>query len=222
MTLWKKLSIAGFSLLFAALPAYSADVSVTLSDHLNGLLGRMNDIEQTREESFRNYRSENLNTGKYRDKISRSEYKDTPWAGEALIPNLADYSVEALAVEMLQAGLRTVNPADLPEGDIRLHIERIKIPGYSLNKISSSGQPYMSGNIDIVDASGAVVSSQKVLVNYRQLYTQALAYSGPDHVFLNGSQYQRVGPLLAQFVRAALGKVMDNSKVPNSVLLITH
>ncbi len=176
-------------------------VEVDFSKRLNRVMGAINRVERIREERFRMNRMDDAPSTRSVQRFARSETAGTRWAGETLIPDLADYTVENLVRAFTLANLERAVP-DF-RGRIRYKIERIKIDDHSVAAIVGA-TTFVKGKIVVRNAEGRKLFEKKIVANFVLRETLDRKYQGPGFAFAESDASDRVGPALATFVERAL------------------
>ena len=198
--------------------AQAANVDVSFSSKLTRNMDRLNAIEARHEEFFRTYRDS------YRaDRVdsaatfNKSRFGEVVWAGEALIPNIADFTVENLTTALVSESLERANMGNL-EGTIRIRVDRIKVANHSLNFLRSTDS-YVIGTIEHVGANGNVLKSTKVSANLVYDVSVDVHYAGPGFAFFSGDAALRVGPAIARFVEKGLENLFEDREFTRVTLI---
>lgn len=230
MTLMQRfITLLTAAVLFAAgqATAFAAEVEVGFSGKLARNMDRLNAIEQEREENFRKY-TDDIEAAPVRSdrRFDRVKFADVAWAGETLIPDLGNYTVENFLRALVQENLKRAGYGDV-EGTIRLEIDRIKVANHSLAFLSnnqdirpvivrdgstspgSNIDTYVLGSIERVDENGNVVERARITANMVYDTTVDNDYQGPGFAFSVTDPSERVGPALARFVQKGLNKLFD-------------
>lgn len=198
--------------------ASAADIEVVFSDRLARNMGSLNDIEQNREKYFREtYDDVASNRGRSDRFFDISRYQNVDWAGETLIPNLDDYTVERLIKVLATETLNRAGMADL-EGTIRLTIKTMKVSNHSLNFLRSTDS-YIIGTIEHLGSNGQVLSSKKVSANLVIDVSVDTSYKGPDFAFYSSDAEGRVGPTLSRFIQKGLEGLFKGRKFNGPIII---
>ncbi len=191
--------------------AYAADVDVNFSSRIDRNMTAINQTEQTREAYFREfydaYQSNRVASAR---KFNASRLENVKWAGESLIPNIADFTMENLTVALVSESLNRAGMADL-EGTIRLTIQRMKISRYSISAIRGT-DTFVIGTIEHLDGAGNVLKSTKISTNLVVDRSVDINYQGPDFAFFTEDGSTRVGPALARFIEKGLESLFEGKK----------
>ncbi len=221
MPKYLKTLITGLTLgfVFAAFnTASAADIEVVFSDKMARNMGSLNDIEQNREESFRETYDDNASQRGRSDRfLDISRFQNVDWAGETLVPEINNYTVEtlfkALATETLnRAGM------DALEGTVRFTIRTMKVAGHSLSFLRGQDS-YVIGTVEHIGRNGQVLNSTKVSANLVIDVSVDANYKGPDFAFYATDAGGRVGPTLSRFIRKGLGKLFEGKKFNGPIVI---
>lgn len=203
---------------FASQGALAADVEVDFSSKLTRNMGSLNQMEQKYEEFFRKYYTTyRTSTVQAAAKFNSSRFENVNWAGEELIPNLADFTVANLTVALVTESLDRAGMGNL-DGTIRVTIERLKVSNHSLSMLRS-GDSYVIGRFELLNDSGAVVRSAKISTNLVYDSSVDVNYQGPDYAFYTSDAANRVGPTLARFVEKGLEALFEGQTFTGVVLI---
>lgn len=227
------------AVLFAAGQAtgYAAEVEVGFSGKLTRNMDRLNEIEKEREINFRKY-LDDIEAAPVRSdrRFDRTKFSEVAWAGETLIPDINNYTVENFLKALVKEDMKRAGFDDV-EGTIRLKIDRIKVANHSLSFVSNSRgfdpqisndihfsgvvsrdgttspgsniDTYVLGSIEQLDENGTVVKSVKVTATLVYDTTVDNNYQGPGFAFSVTDPSERVGPALTYFVKKGLDKLFD-------------
>lgn len=187
----------------------SRHIEIIFSDRLTRSLPAIDRIERVREERFRASRTDNSADRRsvFRHVAARSPA--TLWAGERLIPDLADYSIESLLRALVAANLEHAMP-DF-EGTLTLEINRLKIAGHSLALLRGSNS-YVIGKIALRGPDGEVLFEDRVSASLVVRPNLALDHQGPEFAFAETDESDRAGPTLSYFVEKALERAWPDRK----------
>lgn len=211
-------SVALTFMLGAFHAASAADIEVVFSDRLARNMGSLNDIEQNREESFREtYDDVASNRGRSDRFFDISRYQNVDWAGETLIPNIDDYTVENLFKAIASETLNRADMGDL-EGIVRFTIKTMKVANHSLNFLRGTDS-YVIGTIEHIGSNGQVLSSKKVSANLVIDVSVDTSYKGPDFAFYASDADGRVGPTLSRFIQKSLEKLFKDKKFSGPIII---
>ena len=213
------LLIFALALGFVGIPAIaSADVEVDVefSSHVAGLVGGIDRVELRREKYFRQSTVDQRTRIRARERLNNGMFSHTEWAGELLIPELENYSMEnlirALVIESLErAGIDF-------DGTIRIELDRIKVHNHSVRMIAN-GNNYAKGRITLIDESGREIRSSEISANLVLDYSTQISYDGPDFAFYPSDPDNRIGPVLTYFVRKSLSAMFPGTEFPRAVIL---
>ncbi len=198
--------------------AFAADVEVNFSSRIDRNMAAINRIEQTREAYFREfydaYQSNRVASVK---KFNISRLENVKWAGQSLIPNIADFTMENLTVALVSESLERAGMADL-EGTIRLDIQRLKVSRYSVSALRGN-DTFVIGTIAHLDNAGNVLKSVKISTNLVVDRSVDTRYQGPDFAFFTQDSATRVGPALARFIEKGLESLFEGKKFTGVVMI---
>ena len=199
-------------------PVFAADVEVNFSSRIDRNMAAINRIEQTREAYFREfydaYQSNRVASVK---KFNVSRLQNVKWAGQSLIPNIADFTMENLTVALVSESLERAGMADL-EGTIRLDIQRLKVSRYSVSALRGN-DTFVIGTIAHLDNAGNVLKSVKISTNLVVDRSVDTRYQGPDFAFFTQDSATRVGPALARFIEKGLESLFEGKKFTGVVMI---
>ncbi|MCH8081734.1 MAG: hypothetical protein IID52_05040 [Proteobacteria bacterium] len=199
-------------------PVFAADVEVNFSSRIDRNMAAINRIEQTREAYFREfydaYQSNRVASVK---KFNISRLENVKWAGQSLIPNIADFTMENLTVALVSESLERAGMADL-EGTIRLDIQRLKVSRYSVSALRGN-DTFVIGTIAHLDNAGNVLKSVKISTNLVVDRSVDTRYQGPDFAFFTQDSATRVGPALARFIEKGLESLFEGKKFTGVVMI---
>ena len=199
-------------------PVFAADVEVNFSSRIDRNMAAINRIEQTREAYFREfydaYQSNRVASVK---KFNISRLQNVKWAGQSLIPNIADFTMENLTVALVSESLERAGMADL-EGTIRLDIQRLKVSRYSVSALRGN-DTFVIGTIAHLDNAGNVLKSVKISTNLVVDRSVDTRYQGPDFAFFTQDGATRVGPALARFIEKGLESLFEGKKFTGVVMI---
>ena len=199
-------------------PVFAADVEGNFSSRIDRNMAAINRIEQTREAYFREfydaYQSNRVASVK---KFNISRLENVKWAGQSLIPNIADFTMENLTVALVSESLERAGMADL-EGTIRLDIQRLKVSRYSVSALRGN-DTFVIGTIAHLDNAGNVLKSVKISTNLVVDRSVDTRYQGPDFAFFTQDSATRVGPALARFIEKGLESLFEGKKFTGVVMI---
>lgn len=199
-------------------PVFAADVEVNFSSRIDRNMAAINRIEQTREAYFRQfydaYQSNRVASVK---KFNVSRLENVKWAGQSLIPNIADFTMENLTVALVSESLERAGMADL-EGTIRLDIQRLKVSRYSVSALRGN-DTFVIGTLAHLDNAGNVLKSVKISTNLVVDRSVDTRYQGPDFAFFTQDSATRVGPVLARFIEKGLESLFEGKKFTGVVMI---
>ncbi|MCH8172716.1 MAG: hypothetical protein IIA70_05325 [Proteobacteria bacterium] len=199
-------------------PVFAADVEVSFSSRIDRNMAAINRTEQKREAYFREfydaYQSNRVASVK---KFNVSRLQNVKWAGQSLIPNIADFTMENLTVALVSESLERAGMADL-EGTIRLDIQRLKVSRYSVSALRGN-DTFVIGTIAHLDNAGNVLKSVKISTNLVVDRSVDTKYQGPDFAFFTQDSATRVGPALARFIEKGLESLFEGKKFTGVVMI---
>lgn len=217
--------LAGAAVLAFALPALAgqgtsgdAAVEVRFSNSLAGKLADIDRIERARERLFREYRNTDRTPTRSSRRFTENRFPNMKWANENLVEDVDAYGVESLLGAMLRENLDRAAPAGF-DGTIRVTLERLRVSNHPLAALAGSNT-YAQGTIERLDSSGAVIASHKVSANMSPHFTSNPNYDGSDFPFVDTDSSNRMGPILAEFAKASLGKLWPGSDFADPVLVL--
>jgi len=203
--------------LFAA-GAEAAGVDVNFSGRVASNMAAINQVEQTHEAYFREfYDAYQSNRVKSVTKFNESRLRNVNWAGQSLIPDMADFTVENLTTAMVSESLERAGMGDLA-GTIRLTIKRMKVSDYSLSALRGN-DTFVIGTIEHLDENGTVINSAKISTNLVFDRSVDINYQGPDFAFYAGDGKTRVGPALARFIEKGLESLFEGKEFSGVVFI---
>lgn len=190
-------------------PASGRQVEIAFSERLARSLPAIDRIERVREERFRASRIDT--TADRRSVFHHAAARTTgvQWAGERLIPELEQYSVEALLRALVETNLDRAAP-DFT-GKLTLEIERIKIAGHALALLRGPSS-YAVGRIVLAGTDGRVLFEDRVQASLVVRPTLDLGHDGPEFAFAETDESDRAGPTLSYFVEKALERAWPERK----------
>ncbi len=198
--------------------ANAADVEVVFSGRLASSMGSLNDIEQKREDSFRETYDDNASQrGRSERFFDIARYQNVDWAGETLIPNIENYTVENLFEALAEETLERAGMGNL-EGTVRFTIKTIKVSNHSLNFLRGTDS-YVIGTIEHIGRNGQVLKSENVSANLVTDVSVDTSYKGPDFAFYVTDSFDRVGPTLSRFIQKSLEKLFPDQKFSGPVVI---
>jgi len=185
--------------------AGSYSVDVKFPEAIERRMSSINNLEQVFEERFRENRNDGttlLETGTQR--FADIQTAGTEWAGERLIDDVADYTLDNLVKSMVAYNVTRAVP-DF-SGSIEVTIDRLKLSNPSIAILEWS-ESYARGRVKVTSADGSVLFDEAVRVNLVVDSTVDSAFAGPELAFVETDPSKRVGPVLAYFVERALEQV---------------
>ena len=198
--------------------AFAADVEVDFSSYLDEKMGAINRVEQAREERFRrNLDDANITSLKSPRRANVTRFGNVAWAGETLIPDLNNYTVENLTIAMVKETLNRAGMGDVV-GTIRLNIDRLRVQNHPISVLTASDS-YVIGTLEHVDANGSVLKSTKDSANLVFNRTVDHNYQGPDYAFSSTDPVNRVGPALARFVQKGLENLFGDEDFVGPIVI---
>ncbi len=218
-------SFLAAAVLALALPALAdqatsgdAAVEVRFSNYLTGKLAAIDRIERARERLFRKNRDTILSPTQSSRKFTKNRFPNMPWANETLIEEVEAYGVENLLAAMLRENLDRAAPAGF-DGTIRVTLKSLHVANHALAALSGA-TTYALGTVERLDSSGAVVATHKVSANMSPHFTSNPNYKGSDFPFVDTDSSNRVGPILAEFAKASLGKLWPGADFADPILVL--
>jgi len=202
-------------LLSVASKASSITVDVQFSDRIAGDMVIINRIEQKREKYFRKHRGERRSRGF--PKLARARYANAEFAGERLVPDLADFTFETIVRRTVQHSLAEMAPDDMP-ARISVDLESMRISNYSLARYKSHAS-IMVGIVSSFDEAGKKTGAVKLTWEMIPRYSPSRAYSGREYAFLLESAHVRIAPLTMGFLEKALEHLYPGKDAPGPVFL---
>jgi hypothetical protein len=191
-------------------PIDGYSVEVTFSDDLQQRMASINSLEQRLEERFRqsrHYARSPRDAGSQR--FAKNRTAGTEWAGERLIGNASDFTLENLVKALVAYNVSRAVP-DFA-GRIEIEIDALKLTNPAIAFLESS-QSYAEGHVKVTDATGNVLFDKDVRTNLVINSTVATSHGGPELAFAETDPSQRVGPTLAYFVERALQRAWPAQK----------
>ena len=187
---------------------YSVDVS--FSDNLQARMASINSLEQRLEARFRenrHYAKSPRDAGSQR--FAESRTAGTEWAGERLIGDVSDFTLDNLVKALVAYNVNRAAPEF--GGRIEIGIDELKLTNPSIAFLESF-QSYAEGRVKVTDADGNVLFDENVRTNLVVDSTVDTSYGGPELAFAETDPSQRVGPALAYFVERALERAWPELK----------
>lgn len=191
-------------------PMDGFSVEVTFSKSLERRMASINALEQRLEERFRqsrHYARSPRDAGSQRYAESRTS--GTQWAGERLVGDVSDFTLDNLVKAMVAYNVDRAAP-DF-SGRIEIEIDALKLTNPSIAYLESF-QSYAEGRVKVTDADGNVLFDKEVRTNLVINSTVDASYDGPELAFAETDPSRRVGPTLAYFVERALERVWPAQK----------
>lgn len=195
-----------------------AVVEVRFSNYLADKLADIDRIERARERRFRKYRDVQRTTTRSLRQFTENRFPGVKWANENLVEDIDAYGVESLLGAMLRENLDRAVPGGV-DGTIRVTLERLHVSNHSLATLSGA-TTYAQGTIERLDSSGTVIESHKVSASMSPHFTTDPGYDGPDFAFVDTDAANRMGPIMAEFAKASLGKLWPGSDFADPVLVL--
>lgn len=205
------IALAGF-LFSAAGSAEAVEVDIRFSKYLTKVMPRINVVERQREEYFRRYRL----TRRHTRGLSFARWPAVQWANQVLIPDLNDFSVEALTRGFVTASLERAGVDGVER--IAIVLDLLRVEDHPVTIISGLNS-VATGTITAYDAAGKVIGTADVTANLITNFIAAPRYNGTDFAFPDTSRRVRVGPTLANFVYKGLGKIFPGREFARTVLI---
>ncbi|RMD90879.1 MAG: hypothetical protein D6807_00845 [Alphaproteobacteria bacterium] len=191
-------------------PMNGYSVEVVFSPKLAKNMERINRVEQTLEKRFRKNGTDRPNpreTAVHR--FAKNQTEGTVWAGERLIPDVDEYTVENLVKALTADNINRAVP-DF-RGTIRYEIRSIKTSDHSVALLRGVSS-YVIGKVSLIDSDGKVLRTEKISANLVVDPTVDTSYKGPKYAFLETEDSDRVGPVLSYFVEKALERLWPDRK----------
>lgn len=191
-------------------PMNGYSVEVVFSPKLAKNMERINRVEQRLEKRFRTNGTDRTNpreTAVHR--FAKSQTEGTVWAGERLIPDADEYTVENLIKALTADNINRAVP-DF-RGTIRYEIRSIKTSDNNVALLRGASS-YVIGKVSLIGPDGKVRRTEKVSANLVVEPTVDTSYKGPKYAFLETEDSDRVGPALSYFVEKALEKLWPDRK----------
>lgn len=185
-------------------------VHVTFSDEIESRMDSINSVEQRFEQRFRQHRYDAQSrrlAGTQRFASINTE--GTEWAGERLIGEVSEFTLENLVKAMVAYNVNLVVP-DF-RGDIEVRVNLLKLSNATTAYLDSS-HSYALGRFKVTTSDGNIVFDDKVSANLLIDQTVNPSFDGPELAFVETDPSKRVGPTLAYFVRQALRQAWPEHK----------
>ncbi|GAB4135103.1 MAG: hypothetical protein Kow00104_19560 [Rhodothalassiaceae bacterium] len=191
-------------------PALGApQITVEFAKRIEKRLDAIDRIERIREERFRRTLVDEPSPFQTIQGPLNQEFRDVRWAGEMLVPDLESFGMRPLITAMVAHNLARAVP-DF-DGSVRLEIKRLKVRDHSVAYLRSENS-YVTGEIEVRDASGSLIFSDKLTANFVLDPSVDSNYRGPKLAFAETDEDDRIGPTLAYFVERALERVWPDKK----------
>jgi len=179
-------------------------VEVTFADKLQKRLVSINNVEQRLEKQFREDRHYQRGiTAAGTQRSAKIDTAGTAWAGERLIENPDDFTLENLIKAMVAYNVNRAAPGF--QGRIEVELNEIGLSNAPVASIARN-RSYAAGNITVRRSDGSVQFSGPVKVNLVVDPVADRSYDGPELAFTETDPPKRVGPTLAYFIERALEK----------------
>jgi len=179
-------------------------VQVEFSDGLERRMTSINNIEQRFEERFRENRYDAESPrGAGTQRFAKNKTAGTEWAGERLIGDVSDFTLENLFKAMVAYNVNRAVP-DFG-GHIEIQIDRLKLSNPSIAFLESFDS-YARGRVKVTASDGSVRLDDRISANLVTDSTVSSSFDGPELAFVETDPPRRVGPTLAFFVERALTK----------------
>lgn len=178
------------------------DVEVSFSKALQQRMASINNLEQRLEERFRknrHYATSPRGAGSQR--FAESRTAGTKWAGERLIDEIPDFTLENIVKAMVAYNLNRAAP-DF-RGRIEIEIDTLKLSNPAIAFLGSI-RSYAEGRVKVTSADGRVLFNDQFRANLVIDSTVDTSYDGPALAYGETDPSTRVGPVLAYFVKRAL------------------
>lgn len=183
----------------------AAQVSVEFAPGVERYLPRINAIEQNREENFRQTLTSVQSPANSVFTFNRQRLEGTQWAGERLITDIDQYTVENLARKLVEDNLARMGISD-NDGSIEIMIDRIRVSNYAIPRIGAANT-YVEGTVRWSEAQSASHREEQVTANLVRIPVLDQTYTGPKYAFAEPDENNRIGPVLSQFVEVALARL---------------
>lgn len=191
-------------------------VDVSFTGRLVGDVARIDKIEQRREKYFRKHRGE---TRRHRaPKLARARYAKAEFAGERLVPELENYSFEAIVRSAVKRDVAVMELDNVPSR-IAVTLQQMRIADYSLARYRSHNT-VMVGTVEAFNAAGKRTGAVKLTWEMIPLHTTDTGYSGREYAFLQESAYVRIAPLTVGFLEKALEQIYPGKDAPGPVFIL--
>lgn len=194
-------------------------VEVGFSDNLQSRMASINSLEQRLEARFRESRHYAKSPrGAGTQRFAESRTQGTEWAGERLIGDVSDFTLDNLVKALVAYNVNRAAP-DFA-GRIEIEIDELKLTNPSIAFLESF-QSYAEGRVKVTDADGNVLFDENVRTNLVIDSTVDTSYDGPELAFAETDPSQRVGPALAYFIERALERAWpdDKSEIVGPVII---
>ena len=183
-------------------PMEGYSVEVGFSEALERRMTSINNVEQRLEERFRRNRHDAYSPREAgTQRFAKNRTEGTEWAGERLIGEVSDFTLQNLVKAMLAYNINRAVP-DF-RGQIEIQVDRLQLSNPPIAFLDSF-QSYAIGRIEVTDSDGSVLFDDKVTANLVVDTTVDTSYDGPELAFVETDPSKRVGPTLAYFVKRAL------------------
>lgn len=195
----------GLILSLISLSAMAAQVTVDFAPGVERYLEGINSLEQEREADFRNNLHSNQGPLNSVFTFNRQRLEGTDWAGQRLISDVADYTVDNLVRRLAEDNLARLGEV-AAEGALEIRIERIRIANYSIARISAANT-YVEGSVRWLDEQAASHREEQITANLVKYPVLDQAYTGPEYAFAEPDENNRIGPVLSYFVEQSLERL---------------
>lgn len=197
--------------------ARAANVNITFNDFLTRQLPAINEIEQEREQIFREFRMEGTRTAiPPNASTNRGRFGKTVWANERLVPEISQYTVERLFHALFVSGLKQVAPAFA--GTLHVEITKLRVEDFSIASISQPNTQ-IKGKIRVQDELGNTIFEDSVWTSLVVGFSAAREYTGDDYAYREGALNTRIGPIAAEFSEKVLETVFPGTDAPGVVIV---
>jgi hypothetical protein len=196
--------------------AFAAEAEVVFTGRIAKDLSRIDNLELVREKFFRKNRREGV--GKFeRSRIRAGLFVKAEFANERLIPNIDDFSIQALANAMATYSFDK-EPQRTPGENLKVEIENFSIISYSLARYSQ-GPTRMKGKVSVLDDAGNVIRTVDVFHAMVPRWTNNRSYDGAEYAYARDSGNVRIAPMIASFIEQGLEELYPGSDVPGPIFI---
>ncbi len=193
-----------FALSFSAV-AGALQVKVDFDPAVERYLPRINATEQQREDNFRQLHTNAQGRFNSIFTFNRERLQGTKWAGERLIGDINQYTVENLLQKLVEDNLSRLADTEI-EGSVTISVSRIRVSNYPLPRISG-GNTYIEGEIRWFDVQGRLLQAEQLRTNLVKVPVLDQPYDGAKYAFAEPDENNRIGPVVSQFVEQGLERL---------------